>query len=275
MISYKYKLYRNRRTRHLDAMLREACFVWNHALALQRRYYRMYGRFVSCKRMKAHFAHRIHRELLHSQTVQEILERLDTAYQRFFTRLAKRPPKFRRVRDFSSIVFKQGGYSLNGNVLTVNSIRKRFKFSLSRPYDGKVKTLTVKRNRLGEYFIVMVLDKVPQPIGKTHDGASVGIDFGLKTYMTLSDGMVVENPLYLKGALLELRRRSRNLSRCASGSHDRDCKRLELDRLHERIHDKRGDFQWKLAHDLCRRYDTICVAAGAGRSATLRMAISW
>ena len=257
MISYKYKLYRNRRTRHLDAMLREACFVWNHALALQRRYYRMYGRFVSCKRMKAHFAHRIHRELLHSQTVQEILERLDTGYQRFFTRLAKRPPKFRRVRDFSSIVFKQGGYSLNGNVLTVNSIRKRFKFSLSRPYDGKVKTLTVKRNRLGEYFIVMVLDKVPQPIGKTHDGASVGIDFGLKTYMTLSDGMVVENPLYLKGALLELRRRSRNLSRCASGSHDRDCKRLELDRLHERIHDKRGDFQWKLAHDLCRRYDTI------------------
>ena len=257
MISYKYKLYRNRRTRHLDAMLREACFVWNHALALQRRYYRMYGKFVNCKRMKAHFAHRIHRELLHSQTVQEILERLDTGYQRFFTRLAKRPPKFRRARDFSSIVFKQGGYSLNGNVLTVNRIRKRFKFSLSRPYDGKVKTLTVKRNRLGEYFIVMVLDKVPQPIGKTHDGASVGIDFGLKTYMTLSDGMVVENPLYLKGALLELRRRSRNLSRCASGSHNRNRKRLELDRLHERIHDKRGDFQWKLAHDLCRRYDTI------------------
>ena len=257
MISYKYKLYRNRRTRHLDAMLREGCFVWNHALALQRRYYRMYGKFVNCKRMKAHFAHRIHRELLHSQTVQEILERLDTGYQRFFTRLAKRPPKFRRAGDFSSIVFKQGGYSLDGNVLTVNRIRKRFKFSLSRPYDGKVKTLTVKRNRLGEYFIVMVLDKSAQPIGKTHDGASVGIDFGLKTYMTLSDGMVVENPLYLKGALLELRRRSRNLSRCASGSHNRNRKRLELDRLHERIHDKRGDFQWKLAHDLCRRYDTI------------------
>ena len=122
MISYKYKLYLNRRTRHLDAMLREACFVWNHALALQRRYYRMY---VNCKRMKAHFAHRIHRELLHSQTVQEILERLDTAYQRFFTRLAKRPPKFRRAREFSSIVFKQGGHSLNGNVLTVNSIRNK------------------------------------------------------------------------------------------------------------------------------------------------------
>ena len=197
MISYKYKLYRNRRTRHLDAMLREASFVWNHALALQRRYYRLYGRYISCKRMKAHFAHRVHRELLHSQTVQEVLERLDTAYQRFFTRLAKRPPKFRQARDFSSIVFKQGGYSLSGNVLTINRIGKRFKFSLSRPYEGKVRTLTVKRNRLGEYFIVMVLDKPPVSLGKTHYGASVGIDFGLRRYMTLSDGTSVDNPMFL------------------------------------------------------------------------------
>ena len=257
MISHKYKLYRNRRTRHLDAMLREACFVWNHALALQRRYYRMSGKYVSCKRMKAHFARRIKRTLLHSQSTQEILERLDTAYQRFFGHLAKRPPKFRKAEDFSSIVFKQGGYSLNGNVLTINSIKKRFKFSLSRPYAGKVKTLTVKRNHLGEFYIVMVLDKFPQSIGKTHDGASVGIDFGLKRYMTLSDGMAVENPLFIKDSLLELRRRSRNLSKCVPGSRNRKRKRLELDRLHKRICDRRSDFQWKLAHDLCRRYDTI------------------
>lgn len=46
MISYKYKLYRTKRTRHLDAMLGEACFVWDHALALQKRYCRMSGKFV-------------------------------------------------------------------------------------------------------------------------------------------------------------------------------------------------------------------------------------
>jgi hypothetical protein len=48
-------------------------------------------------------------------------------YQRFFKKLAKRPPKFRRAIDFCSIVYKQGGFSLNGNVLTVNTIKKRFK----------------------------------------------------------------------------------------------------------------------------------------------------
>lgn len=201
MISYKYKLYRTDKTKHLDKMLREAAFVWNHALALQKRYYRLYHKYIGRNRVQAHFAKRISRNLLHSQSVQEILERLDDAYKRFFKHLAARPPKFRRAKDFSSIVFKQGGYSLNGNVLTINRISKRYKFSLSRHYDGKVKTLTVKRSPLGEYFIIMVLDKAPASLGKTHNGASVGIDFGLKTYMTMSDGTTVKNPQFLKTEL--------------------------------------------------------------------------
>ena len=259
MISYKYKLYRTDKTKHLDKMLREACFVWNHALALQKRYYCLYHKYIGIGKMKAHFAKRIHRNLLHSQTTQEILDRLDTAYQRFFKHLAKRPPKFRKAKDFSSIVFRQGGYSLNGNVLTVNKLGKRFKFSLSRPYAGKVKTLTVKRNHLGEYFIVMVFDKSTQSIGKTHNGASVGIDFGLKTYMTMSDGTTVKSPQFLKSALPKVQRASRNLSKSASHSHHRQNRRMELDRIHERIVNKRTDFQWKLCHQLCRQYDHIYI----------------
>ena len=259
MISYKYKLYRTDRTKHLDKMLREACFVWNHALALQKRYYRLYGKYINCGRMKAHFAKRIHRHFLHSQTTQEIIDRLDTAYQRFFEHLAKRPPKFKKAKDFSSFVFRQGGYSLNGNVLTINSIKKRFKFSLSRPYAGKVKTLTVKRNHIGEFFIVMVLDQSPQSIGKSHNGASVGIDFGLKTYMTLSDGTEIKNPQFMKESLTELRRRSRNLSKCKKGSNNRERKRKEFDRLMNNIVNRRSDFQWKIAHELCRKYDRIFI----------------
>lgn len=259
MISYKYKLYRTNKTKHLDRMLREACFVWNHALALQKRYYCLYHKYIGIGKMKAHFAKRIYRNLLHSQTTQEILERLDTAYQRFFKRLAKRPPKFRKAKDFSSILFKQGGYSLNGNVLTVNSIKKRFKFSLSRPYDGKVKTLTIKRSYLGEFFIVMVLDQSPQSIGKSHNGASVGIDFGLKKYMTMSDGTTIDNPQFLKSGLRQLQRKSRNLSRCKPSSHNRERKRLELGRHHEKVVNQRNAFQWQLAHRLCQQYDRIFI----------------
>ena len=257
MISYKYKLYRTPKTKHLDKMLREACFVWNHALALQKRYYKLYHKYISDSRMRKHFAKRIHRYLLHSQTTQEIIDRLDMSYQRFFEHLAPRPPKFKKAKDFTSFVFRQGGYTLNGNVLTINSIAKRYKFSLSRPYDGRIKELTIKRSNLGEYYIVMVLDKAPQSLGKSRNGASVGIDFGLRKYLTISDGQTVYNPQFLKSGLRQLQQKSRNLSKCMPGSHNRERKRLELNRLHEKVVNRRSDFQWKLAHQLCRQYDTI------------------
>lgn len=258
MISYKYKLYRTPKTKYLDQMLEEACFVWNHALALQRRYYRMYHKYIGLGEMKHHFAKRIKRNLLHTHTRQEILERLDMSYQRFFMHLAKRPPKFKKEKDYNTVHFKGcGGYSLDSNVLKVNRIKKKYKFSLSRPYDGMVKMLTIKRSRIGEYYIVLVLNKVPVNIGKTHNGASVGIDFGLKTYMTLSDGVTIKNPQFHKRGLTLLKSRSRKFSKCICGSNNQERKRLELDRLYEKFVNQRNDFQWKLAHRLCRQYDTI------------------
>ena len=125
MISYKYNIYHSKKTKYLDKMLRECCFVWNHALALQRRYYRLFGKYIPVGKMQKHFAKRVKRILLHSQTIQEILQRLDSAYNRFFKKLAKRPPKFKRSDCFNSFVFKQGGFTLNGNCLTINKGKNR------------------------------------------------------------------------------------------------------------------------------------------------------
>lgn len=259
MISYKYKLYRTKKTKHLDKMLREACYVWNHALALQKRYYKLYHKYIPRFTMYKHFSKCYKPTLLNCQTVREVLDRLDISYKRFFKHDAKRPPKFKKAIEFGSFAFQQNGYSLSGNEFVINKIKKSFKFSLSRPYDGKVKRVSVKRNKLGEYFIVLCLDKQAESYGKSHDGASVGIDFGLKKYMTLSDGREIDNPQFLKTDLLELRRRSRNLSKCKKGSNNRKRKKLELERLYQNIVNKRSDFQWKMAHELCKRYDLICL----------------
>ena len=259
MVSYKYKLYRTKNTKHLDNMLSEACFVWNHALSLQKRYYRTYGKYVSSARMQKHFAKRIKRTYLHSQSTQEVLQRLDTAYTRFFKHIAKRPPKYKKTSDFTSFCYKQGGFSLCGNVFHVNSVKKDYRFSLCRPCEGKVKQVRVKRSHLNEWYIYVITDASPKSYTKTHDGASVGIDFGLKTYMTFSDGEKLPHPQFLKRDLKRLQKASRRHSRCAKGSHHREQARLALCRLHESISDKRRDFQWKLAHDLCKRYDHIFI----------------
>ena len=104
MISYKYNIYHSKKTKYLDKMLRECCFVWNHALALQRRYYKLFGKYISVGKMQKHFSKRIKRNLLHSQTVQEILHRLDSSYNRFFKKLAKRPPKFKSPEKFNDVL---------------------------------------------------------------------------------------------------------------------------------------------------------------------------
>ncbi|MDE5888902.1 MAG: transposase [Bacilli bacterium] len=259
MISYKYKLYHNKNNKYLEAMLREACFVWNHALALQKRYYALYKAFIPSAKMQKHFAKHIKRNLLHSQSVQEILQRLDVAYNRFFKHISKRPPKFKKSKDFCSFAFKQGGFALNGNELTINRLKKRFRFSYSRSYEGRIKMLRVKRSHLGEFYVLIITDSQPKSYVKSHNGASIGIDFGLKTYMTLSNGKQIEHPQFLKRNLKKIRKASRRLSKCEKGSNHKELARKAYCRLQEALVNKREDFMWKLSHDLCRKYDYIFI----------------
>ena len=236
MISFEYNIYRSKNTVWIDRMLSECCLVWNHALDLQKRYYRLYGKYISLNKIQKHFAKRFKRHLLHSQTVQEILERLDKSYKRFFKKISKRPPKFKRRKEFSSFVFKQGGFKLNGNTIRINSINRIFKFSFSRNYEGNVKQVRFKRLRNNRY-----------------------IDFGLRTYLTLSDGKRYDNPLFFKEYIKDIRLANRRLSRAKKGSNNRKRRLFELDQIYYRIKNWRDDFQWKLAHDLCRSYDAIFI----------------
>lgn len=278
MITYEYNIYNSDRNKYLDQMLGEAAFVWNHALALQKRYYKLYGGYIDIVRLQKHFQKRIARCRLGAQTVQELLQRLDASYQLFFTHLAKRPPKFKKASQFSSFVFKQDGFKLNSNILVINKIKKHFKFSYSRPYEGKVKNVRVKRVHPGEYRLFIVTDSTPKPYHKTHDGAMVGMDFGLKTFLTLSDGTTVAAPLWLKANLNKLRKLQHRHDNALSkwdrtnpdGSHPKGARIVwesnhrkalaqDIAKMHERIVNLRNDWQWKVCHNLCKKYDIICI----------------
>lgn len=260
MISYKYNIYHSKKTKYLDKMLRECCFVWNHALALQRRYYKMFGKYIPVGKIQKHFSKRIKRNLLHSQTVQEILQRLDSAYNRFFKKLAKRPPKFKGADCFNSFVFKQGGFTLNGNCLTINKGKKRFRFSYSRLYEGNVKQIRIVRETCSRFSLIIVTDhNLTNSYRKTHDGASIGLDFGLKTYLTKSDGSKIGSPLFFRQYQNKIRKLNKRLSNAKKGSNNRRRRLFELQQAYRKINNLRSDFQWKLAHDLCKQYDYIFI----------------
>ena len=82
----------------------------------------------------------------------------------------------------------------------------------SRAIEGKVKTVTVKRTPLGELFMTVVVDQGAKPVPSAETGKTAGADFGLKTFLTLSDGTQIHSPEFLKAALKDVRQASRSLA---------------------------------------------------------------
>jgi putative transposase len=198
---------------------------------------------------------------LGSQAIQDIAQRIDRAYKLFFKNLKRgartSPPGFKKVRRYRSFTLKQAGYKLSGeNEITI--MGRKYKFFKSREIVGKIKILTIKRDALGDFWLYFVTDEELQPI-EARSGESVGLDFGLKTFLTTSDREKIESPLFMRQASGKIKTLSRKLSRKKRGSKNRNKARLDLARMHRRIANQRRDFHYKLALDLARRYAFIFV----------------
>lgn len=98
---------------------------------------------------------------------------------------------------------------------------------------------------------------MPQAEALPETGQSAGADSGLKTFVTLSTGERVESLQPLKGALREIRKAHRDLSRKQQGSNGRKKARLKLARAHRAVADLRDDWQWKPARSLVERFDLL------------------
>lgn len=233
-------------------MINTSAWVWNHCITLQKRYYSLYGGYINVNTLQKHIAKLRNKNILwkelNSQSVQEICQRVDVAYQRFFKKLAKRPPKFKKAKNFNSFVLKQVSWKINDNILKIN--KTYYKFSKSRNYEN-IKRITVKRNKLGEVFFILCCDMKPIQIERVGN-ATIGIDFGLKTYITTSDKKEIQSPEFFKESLKEIKDLNKKLSKKKKGSNNRKRALINLQRKHIKISNKRSDFEWKLAHELCK-----------------------
>lgn len=265
-LTYKYKVYTQNRNheKRLSDYIRTAAWVYNHCIALHRRYYRLYHKDLGMYALQKHLTKLKKQKryeswnTLSSQSIQQIAEKISEGYKRFFKHQAKRPPTFRSWRKYKSVTFKNTGWTLNGNVFTVNALKLRLKFHKSRELDGQVKTVTLKQDAVGDWWVCFSLEREGKTEVKPKTGKSAGFDFGMKTFLTVSDGERISSPLALFHSLDQLRRDSRRLSKKQKGSRSRKKARLALARLHRRIEWQREEFQWKLASDLVNRYDLLC-----------------
>ena len=245
-----------------------------HLLLLQRRYYRIYGKYASLSRILKHITKlkrttKPHWNELPSQVIQDVAIRIDNGYQAFFDNIKDRKtgktkrkvgrPKIKPNHKYNSLTFTQAGFKIQSNRLTINCIKKSFTFWKHRDWTGTIKTVTLKRDNVGDYYLYLSCEDCDPSEKLPLTGNVAGADFGCKTFLTLSDGIKIASPEFYKQGLNAVRSANKALSRKQKGSNAWYRAKRHLARVHKKIASKRRDWFFKLALRLVRRYDTIAI----------------
>ncbi len=256
---------------YLGDMINIAGIIYNTALTIIQDHYTETGKLLDKYELQKQLRdlrnadENRHWRYVGSQAVQDITDRIYRAYRLFFTNKKKgvkcSPPRRRKVKKYKSVTYKQAGYRfLPGGHVSINGHIYRYWDS----YDGLlerigIRTVTVKRNILGEFFVYVTTDS-PVTMREARDGRGmVGMDFGLKTFLTLSDGTVIRSPEFFRQGAAGIRKANRSLSRKVMGSNGYDRALKALYRRHRDIANSRRDWFWKLSHELCSRYGVIAI----------------
>lgn len=215
--------------------------------------------------------------------LQQSLRNLDNAYTRFF-KAKKGFPKFKSKKN------------CNDSVKYISAVHFDFeKMRISVPRVGKVKfyenqvfdvntvklgTLTVSRDKCGDYWCTIVVDDNKPQVSKAKicEETAVGIDLGIKDYAILSDGTKYSNPKFLEREQKHLAVLQQHLAKTQKGSKRQEKARMKVAKLHRKIKNKRIDYLHKLSTDIVQRFDTICLEdlsiTGMTQNHNLAMAIS-
>jgi putative transposase len=264
--SYKYRLYPNQAQKiRLNDLLSGARRLYNAALEQRRWMYRDHrisvGYLDQAKELKEARDADDKLILLNYSACQDVLRRLQKAFDAFFRRIqhGQTPgyPRFKGADRFDSVTFPAYGDGVKlSERLYVQNVGW-LKIKLHRPVEGKVKTVTLKREA-GDWYAVFSCEDVP---ARSYPPATaeVGIDLGLESFATLSTGEKIENPRWYRKTEARLKGAQRGLSRKKRGSKRRQKAKRRLARLHAKAANQRRDFHHKVAHRIVSENRLISV----------------
>ncbi len=260
---YRLKPSKSGRTK-LDRTLELCRWVFNETLATRKNTWEQEKKTLSLYDTNKLLTiwKRDHTELVsvHSQVLQNVQERVDLAFKAFFRRVkaGEKPgyPRFRGYGWYDSFTFKQSGFELlpAGNGLLISKIGA-VRIVLHRPIQGRVKTLTVQRDAVGNWYACFACEVEPEAMPFSE--LAVGIDVGLESFATLSNGMKIENPRFFRHAEKELAKVQRLLSKAEKGTPERAKRRKAVQHVHQRIANRRKDFAHKLSRELVHSFGMI------------------
>ncbi len=266
--TYKYRIYLAKGQRRiLEQQLEECRWAYNETLAARKRAYEERGESLRLYDTQAMLPiwklTRPALKLVHSQVLQNISVRVDLAFQAFFRRVKAGAeevgfPRFKGFGRYDSITYPQygNGVRLEGERLMLSKIGATH-IVLHRPLEGTPKTVTLTRSRTGTWFVCFSCETEAAPLPPT--GNVVGVDVGLASFATFSDGQQIANPRFYRRDEADLKRvqRRKDAAKLAQNWTENTKQKGILARIHARIANRRSDFAHKRSRELINTYQVI------------------
>ena len=197
---------------------------------------------------------------VHSQVLQNVVDRLDKSFQAFFRRCktGEKPgfPRFRGMHRYNSFCFPQSGFSIVSNVLKLSKVGS-LRIKMHRPIEGEVKTCTLRKCASGVWEVSFSCIVHAKPLPAKEE--AIGIDVGLEHFATLSNGQEIPNPRFFKQGEKALSKAQRKLSKLKIGTKERRKQGKAVAKIHEHIRNQRKDFCHKESKKLIDQYQYICI----------------
>ncbi len=196
-----------------------------------------------------------------SQVLQNVQERVDLAFKAFFRRVKNHEnpgyPRFKGRGWYDSFTYPQSGFSLKDSKSLYLSKIGDVKIKLHREIEGQMKRLTVLRTIRGKWYITLVVEQEDTPIYSNNQPV-VGVDLGLESFLTFSGGNKVDNPRFFRVEESILAKKQSQRDKLPKGSVERKKTTRVIQRIHERIDNKRQNFAHQLSHKLVSNYSVVC-----------------
>jgi putative transposase len=259
--TYKYPLEPNRHQAQILLGWLERCRVlYNVALEQRREFWRMaqkrIGLFDQQKELTELRAADPRYEEIPVEVCRSPLRQLQRAFEGFFRRVRRGEvpgyPRFKGRDRFDS--FGIGRVPVEGKRVRVPKLGL-VRFRKYRELGGEIRDARIGL-RAGKWWVAFSCDAGDAPEKKPIRTA-VGIDVGLTSFATLSDGTQIQNPRFFQRGRDLLARRQQALARKKRGSQSRAQAKRLVQKAHEHVRNQRVDFARKLAADLFRRYDCV------------------
>ena len=263
-LAYRYRLYPTKaQASVLNRTLGVCRDIYNSLLNNRKFQYEVHGKSPSKYQQQALLPlwKKDHAELsdVFSQVLQNVAVRVDLAFDAFFRRVkAEEAPGYPRVKgkgQYDSITYPQSGFGFYQGKLRLSKIGD-VPIRLHRPIDGNIKTCTVRRIN-SKWFVCFSSESEPEFLPPSAE--EVGIDVGLRTFASLSNGESVDNPRFFHRDEKALAKAGRKQSKTKKGSRLRKKANKVLSRIHERVRNRRHDFVHQFARRLVNRFGVIAV----------------